>query len=47
MSKVIDPNQPPELDANLNGDEVINFADLAIMAQQWGNEYEMPFTDDE
>ena len=47
MPKDIDPNEPPEPPADLNGDEVINFADLAIMAQQWGKEYQMPFSDDE
>jgi len=26
---------------------VINFGDLAIIFQQWGREYAMPFTDDE
>ena len=47
MPKDIDPNQPSELSADLNLDEVVNFADFAIMAQQWGKEYEMPFSDDE
>jgi len=47
MPKDIDPNQPPELSADINLDEVVNFADFAIMAQQWGKEYELPFSDDE
>lgn len=47
MPKIIDPNGPPEPIADLNGDDVVNFADLAIIAQEWGREYEMPFTDDE
>jgi hypothetical protein len=49
IPKEIDPNDEPigELDSDLNGDEIVNLADLAIMAQQWGRQYEMPFTDDE
>jgi len=47
MPKDIDPNQPDIANSDLNGDEVVNLADLAIMAQQWGKEYTMPFTDDE
>jgi len=47
MPKDIDPNEPIDLNADLNGDEVVNLADLAILGQQWGREYEMPFTDDE
>jgi len=48
IPKEIDPNVPVlSTDSDLNGDEVVNWADLAIMAQQWGKEYEMPFTDDE
>jgi len=48
MPKDIDPSNPVDpVISDLNGDEVINLADLAIMAQQWGRTYEMPFTDDE
>lgn len=47
IPKDIDPDEPVYLNSDLNGDEVINLADLAIMAQQWGREYQMPFTDDE
>jgi hypothetical protein len=47
MPKDIDPNEPLDLNADLNGDEVINFADLSVLAQQWGREYEMPFDEDE
>jgi hypothetical protein len=47
IPKEIDPNEPLDLNADLNGDEVINFADLSILAQQWGKEYEMPFDEDE
>jgi len=48
MKKLMDPNGHPDFSGiDLNGDEVVNMADLAIMAQQWGREYEMPFTDDE
>ncbi len=47
VPKDIDPDDPAVSDSDLNGDEVINWADLAIMAQQWGKQYEMPFTDDE
>jgi len=47
MLKDVDPNEPVELDSDLNGDDAVNLADFAIMAQQWGREYEMPFTDDE
>jgi hypothetical protein len=47
MPKDVDPNEPVVLDIDLNGDEVIDLADFAVMAQQWGKEYEMPFTDDE
>ena len=47
IPKDIDPDEPVDLDSDLNGDEVIDMADFAIMAQQWGKEHEMPFTDDE
>jgi len=47
MPKDVDPNEPVDLDSDLNGDETVDIADFAIMAQQWGREYEMPFTDDE
>lgn len=47
MPKDVDPNEPAELTGDLNADEVVNFADFAILTQQWGKEYEMPFTDDE
>ncbi len=47
IPKDIDPNEPIGLEADVNGDEVINFGDLAIIFQQWGREYAMPFTDDE
>ncbi|MBC8217632.1 MAG: hypothetical protein H8E73_04145, partial [Planctomycetes bacterium] len=47
IPKDIDPDEPVDLDSDLNGDEVVDMADFAIMAQQWGREYEMPFTDDE
>ncbi|MBN2138358.1 MAG: hypothetical protein JW720_11175 [Sedimentisphaerales bacterium] len=47
MPKDVDPNEPVVLDSDLNGDEVIDLADFAIMGQQWGRQYETPFTDDE
>jgi hypothetical protein len=47
MPKIVDSNGPPEPIADLNGDDIVNFADLAIIAQEWGREYEIPFTDDE
>ena len=47
IPKDFDPNEPEPLQGDLNGDEVINLIDLAILTQQWGREYEMPFTDDE
>lgn len=47
IPKDFDPNEPEPLHGDLNGDEVINLIDLAILTQQWGREYEMPFTDDE
>lgn len=47
MLKDVDPNEPVDLDSDLNGDEVVDLADFAIMAQQWGKEYDMPFNDDE
>jgi len=47
MPKIVDPNEPVEpLTGDLNGDEVVDFVDLAILAQQWGKEYEMPISDD-
>lgn len=39
MPKEIDPNQ---LSADINGDALVNLADFAIMAQQWGKELEIP-----
>ncbi len=48
MPKDVDPNAPvTDPAADLNGDERVNIGDLVILSQQWGAEYEMPFTDDE
>lgn len=47
MPKEIDPDDPNQLSADLNGDEAVNLADFVIMAQQWGKELEIPYTDDE
>jgi len=51
IPKDVDPNGPVasdgDLNGDLNGDETVNWADLAIMAQQWGKQYEMPWADDE
>ena len=47
MPKDVDPNEPVDLDSDLNGDDMVDLADFAIMAQQWGRQYEMPFTEDE
>lgn len=48
IPKDVDPNEPSvDPGADLNGDEMVNLADLAILGQQWGRPYEMPFADDE
>jgi hypothetical protein len=47
MPKEVDSNDIEPLSGDLNGDETVNLADFAIMGQQWGREYEMPFADDE
>lgn len=43
MPKEFDPDQ---ISADLNGDRRVDFADLAIMAQQWGKQVEIPFADE-
>jgi len=48
MPKDVDANEPSvDPAADLNGDEMVNLADLAILSQQWGRQQEMPFADDE